>query len=219
MNRTPPEAAMGTVPKKRDPLAEACELVGCFLYHFSRMEQRLDCALIKILELDEDVAPVITANIDFAKKANLVRTAAAHQLKKSPHLPSVQGMFKRVYAMNDARTIVAHCAFEPASGGAVQFKRTQAKDGKIRTKDPKWTKEEFAKACHDLQALDMELIDHVTKVRPVASQGDLFEQFFKESYGSMRDDYYRNLYMLRLLGYKGDYWAYSQRGMHKKTIR
>lgn len=26
-------------------------------------------------------------------------------------------------------------------------------------------------------------------------------------------------YMLRLLGYKGEYWAYSQRGMHKKTIR
>ena len=25
-------------------------------------------------------------------------------------------------------------------------------------------------------------------------------------------------YMLRLLGYKGDYWAYSQSGMRKKTV-
>jgi hypothetical protein len=38
---------------KQDPLAHACELVGRFLYHFGRVERKIDQAVIKLLDLSE----------------------------------------------------------------------------------------------------------------------------------------------------------------------
>ena len=57
---------------KADPLTRACELVGRFLYYFGRVEAQLDEAITKLFKLDATQAPIITSNIDFAKKANIV---------------------------------------------------------------------------------------------------------------------------------------------------
>jgi hypothetical protein len=46
-----------------DRLAHACELVGRFFYHFSRMELQLDTAIAKLFKLDPLYAPIVTANI------------------------------------------------------------------------------------------------------------------------------------------------------------
>ena len=35
-----------------DPLEAACSLVGRFQYHFGRVEQKIDRAVIKLLDLD-----------------------------------------------------------------------------------------------------------------------------------------------------------------------
>jgi hypothetical protein len=53
------------------PLEHACYLVGRFLYHFSRVEQKIDQAIIKLLAIDEKVAPAVTGGIDFSGRSTL----------------------------------------------------------------------------------------------------------------------------------------------------
>jgi hypothetical protein len=137
-----PERAMSNAVG-RDWLSESCELVGRFLYHFSRVEQSLDLTLIKIVGLESEIAPVITANIDFARKVELVRTAAVHQLADHPELDFVKKTIGRIFAANEARKIVAHCAFDPSLHGAVQFRRTHATGGRIAVVNPLWPVEKF----------------------------------------------------------------------------
>jgi hypothetical protein len=60
-----------------DPqLQQACLLVGRFMYHFALVEQKIDQAVIKLLGLDARNAPIVIGLLDFAKKAELVRTSA-----------------------------------------------------------------------------------------------------------------------------------------------
>jgi len=40
------------MPDEPAPPARACELVGLFFYHFSRVEQQLDAAITKLFNLD-----------------------------------------------------------------------------------------------------------------------------------------------------------------------
>ena len=55
---------------------EVCTEIGRFFVEFSRMEAALDEAVLAILKLDEHPAKlVVVAPMDFAKKANLVKTA------------------------------------------------------------------------------------------------------------------------------------------------
>ena len=73
-----------------DPLEAACSLVGRFQYHFGRVEQKIDQAVIKLLNLDEKAAPIVTGSIAFASKLNLVRTSSHQQAvnEKDKHSPT-----------------------------------------------------------------------------------------------------------------------------------
>ena len=62
-----------------DPLERACALVGRFQYHFG-LEQKIDEAVIKLLDLDEKAGQIVIGSLDFFKKTNLVRTSALQQL-------------------------------------------------------------------------------------------------------------------------------------------
>ena len=57
-----------------DDLGQACELVGRFLFHFAGVERRIDAAVAKLFELTDDAADTLTANIDFSRKVNLIKT-------------------------------------------------------------------------------------------------------------------------------------------------
>jgi hypothetical protein len=65
-----------------DPLARACELVGRFLYHFGRVERKIDDAVTKLLGLNDKLTPVVTA-IDFAKEATPRKTLRRHSDQRS----------------------------------------------------------------------------------------------------------------------------------------
>jgi hypothetical protein len=64
-------------------LERAYSLVGRFLYHFARVEQKI--AVIKLSNLDEKAAPIV-AIVDFARKADLVRASAYLQCKAEDNL-------------------------------------------------------------------------------------------------------------------------------------
>jgi hypothetical protein len=116
-----------------DPLERACSLVGRFLYHFSRVEQKIDQAIIKLLDIDEKVAPVVTGGIDFARKVKLVKNCAKEQANNPADEEFADNTCNEVFKINEDRQIVAHSSFEPVSDGGVQFKRTATKDGRVRT--------------------------------------------------------------------------------------
>src|SRR5262245_60951368 len=114
-----------------DPLETACSLVGRFQYHFGRVEQKIDQAVIKLLDLDDKAGPIVTGSVDFAKKVNFVRTSAYQQAGNNNDKQFAEQTCDDVFDINDVRQIVIHSSFEPAPGGGVQFKRTVARKGRV----------------------------------------------------------------------------------------
>jgi hypothetical protein len=149
-----------------DPLQQACLLVGRFQYHFARIEQKIDQALIKLLELDEKGASIVTGSIDFAKKLNLVRTSAYMQATNDKDKQFADRTCIDVFKINVDRRVIVHSSFEPASGGGVQFRRTVANDGRVRIDDQIWDDEKFSKRCSDMRRLEAELDKVIQLIKP-----------------------------------------------------
>jgi hypothetical protein len=118
-------------------------LVGRFQYHFGRIEQRIDQGAIKLLDLDDRAGPIVTGSMDFAKKLNLVRTAASQQAINKQDKKFGEDTCNGLFAVNDVRQLIIHSSFEPAATGGVQFNRTVAKDGRVRFYDQVWGEKEF----------------------------------------------------------------------------
>src|SRR5215813_8080830 len=150
-----------------DPLEEACSLVGRFQYHFGRVEQKIDQAVIKLLDLDDKAGPIVTGSVDFAKKVNFVRTSAYKQGRNDEGKKFADDTCGDVFKINDVRQIVIHSSFEPDPTGGVQFKRTIAKDGRVRADDRVWDDKEFAKHCSEMSALETKLDQLIELIKPV----------------------------------------------------
>src|SRR5262245_29479538 len=159
--------AKGSKPK--DKLARACRLVGLFQYHFGRIEQKIDQGVIKLFDLDDKAGPIVTGSVDFAKKLNLVRTAASQQARNKKDRKFGEDTCKGVFDINDVRQLVIHSSFEPAPTGGVQFNRTVAKDGRVRVYDRVWGEREFNDQYAKMQRLadDLDKLIAVMKHAPV----------------------------------------------------
>jgi hypothetical protein len=133
---TPPNTAMILIPRaqrRADGSSRfAGALVGRFQYHFGRIEQKIDQAVIKLLDLDDKAGPIVTGSVDFARKLNFVRTSAYQQAVNDDDKRFADHTCDRVFKINNVRQIIIHSSFEPASNGGVQFRTTAAKDGRVR---------------------------------------------------------------------------------------
>lgn len=152
-----------------DPLEAACSLVGRFQYHFGRVEQKIDQAVIKLLDLDDKAGPIVTGSIDFAKKVNFVRTAAYEQQSLNDKDKAfAKKTCDDVFEINNpVRQIVIHSSFEPASGGGVQFKRTVAKEGRVQLLDQVWEDKDFSKHYEKMKELEAALERLIQLVKPI----------------------------------------------------
>lgn len=151
---------------KQDSLARACELVGRFLYHFGRVERKIDDAVIKLLDLSEKLTPVVTA-IDFARKLRLVQLSADIQISDAGEKKKARGIFSRVYAVNDDRTgVIAHSDFDAAPGGGVQFGKVTTKDGRVLDVGPLWLDAQFNASYDEMNTLETELGQLIKLLKP-----------------------------------------------------
>jgi hypothetical protein len=150
-----------------DPLEAACALVGRFQYHFGRVEQKIDQAVIKLLDLDEKAGPIVTGSVDFAKKVNFVRTSAYEQAGNENDKQFAEKTCTDVFDINNVRQIVIHSSFEPAQDGSVQFRRTVARDGRIRVDDQVWDDKKFSKHCSAMVELEKALDKLIGLIKPV----------------------------------------------------
>jgi hypothetical protein len=71
-----------------------------------------------------------------------------------------------VFAVNVVRQIVIHSSFEPHDGG-VQFKRTVARDGRVRVDDQVWNGEKFSEHYSTMRNLETELDRLIEVIKPV----------------------------------------------------
>ena len=154
-----------------DPLQQACLLVGRFQYHFGRIEQKIDQGVIKLFDLDDKAGPIVTGSVDFAKKLNLVRTAASQQARNKNDRKFGEDTCKGVFDINDVRQLVIHSSFEPAPTGGVQFKRTVAKDGRVRVYDQVWGEKDFNDQYAKMRRLAADLDKLVDVIKPVPTGG------------------------------------------------
>jgi hypothetical protein len=152
---------------KLDPLEKACSLVGRFQYHFGRLEQKVDQAVIKLLDLDERTAQIVTGSVDFAKKLNFVRTSAYEQAATPQNKKFADDACNSVFGINTTRQPVIHSSFEPTSDGRVQFRRTVAKDGRVRIDDTVWDDKEFSKHTTKMSTLEADLDKLIEIIKPV----------------------------------------------------
>ena len=140
-----------------DELSLACQKVGLFFHKFALLEQEINERIVDMLELKGDAADVVTHSLDFFKKLNTLWIVAIGRTP-SEKKKRVERIFKAIAKRNDNRQIMAHCRFEPVNG-SVQFRRTVAKDGKVRVqdKDHLWSSEKFEKAFLELDDLRTKL--------------------------------------------------------------
>ncbi len=71
-----------------------------------------------------------------------------------------------VFAVNNVRQTVIHSSFEPHDGG-VQFKRTVARDGRVRVDDQVWDDKEFSKHYSEMRKLEADLSKLIELIKPV----------------------------------------------------
>lgn len=160
--------------EKPDPLTRACELVGRFNYHFGRLEERLNAAIAKLFRLDEVSADILTANIDFVRKVNIVRSAVVAQ-NASPAekwlTKEIDEAFSGVLGINTDRQIVAHSSFEAHNTGGVVFDRLVARDKLVRNQIV-WTEQQFAQRFERMRTLERELESVLRHIEPYVPKLD-----------------------------------------------
>jgi hypothetical protein len=155
----------------RDPLEQACALVGRFQYYFARVEQKIDQAVIKLFDLDEKAGAIVTGSVDFAKKLNFVETSADQQAANDVDRRFGKDTCDDVFAVNTARQIVIHSSFEPALNGRVQFKRTVASHGRVRVDDPVWDETKFSDYYEKMIRLEADLNSLILLIKPLPPFG------------------------------------------------
>jgi hypothetical protein len=108
--------------EKRDPLSAACELVGRFQYHFSKIEAALNQGVARVLDLNDTTKDIVCANLDFIKKIAIVKTAVTVQFVDTDG--SLSDILDRAAGINNPdRQIVIHSTFEPFGKDGVRFIR------------------------------------------------------------------------------------------------
>ena len=149
-----------------DPKQRSWAQVGGFMYHFARVEQKINQAVIKLTELDAKSAPVVEL-IDFAKKVDLVQKSAyAQTTENAKDKEFAKDVCSKAFTMNQYRRIVAHASFEP-TGDGVQFSRAvTSKRGEVLPVTEPWTEADFTKCYAEMGALETDLDKLIELLKP-----------------------------------------------------
>jgi hypothetical protein len=131
--------------KESEQLLLACQKVGLFLHKFALLEHEMNERIVEILKLNDDAADVVARDLDFIKKWKLLETVVVggQPAGKKKHVKTI---LNAISDQNNHRKVAAHCRFEPAANGSVQFRRTRAEH-------PLWTETDFAERFKKLDEL------------------------------------------------------------------
>ena len=139
-----------------DELSKACQKVGRFLHDFALVEQEINQRIADILKLKGDAADVVAYTVAFRKKVDMLQIVAL-ETAPSEEKKGIKTLISAIDDQNKNRNLMAHCSFKPAKDEAVQFKSTVATGGKVKVRDPLWTKLQFEQASAKLKKIQEEL--------------------------------------------------------------
>jgi hypothetical protein len=149
---------------KRDPLDVACELVGRFQYHFSKIEAAMNLGIAKVLDLNDSAKDIVCANLDFMKKITIIKAAVASQFVDKDG--SIDTILDRAAGINNPdRQTVIHSTFEP-QGDGVRFVRITTKGGQLTRQVQDWNRARFANIFGCIEILAGELEQVVADLKP-----------------------------------------------------
>jgi hypothetical protein len=157
-----------SLDKDRAPLKMACELVGRFQFHFSRIEEAMNRGIAKVLDLSEGAADIVCANLDFMKKLYIIKSAVALQFADKDG--SFDKLLSKISATNDERQIVIHSTFEPRGDG-VRFVRIVAK-GELDRRTRDWEKQKFDNLFSQMDSHATQLVELVEALQPYKARLD-----------------------------------------------
>jgi hypothetical protein len=150
----------------------ACQQVGEFLYHFSLLEREIDDGIGKLMGIGAGAVDIVTANIDFARKVNVLRSAEVFTADMPDKTRSkfLKDTFSAIMSLNEKRKIVAHCMFSPGKQSAVVFRRAVA-SSRLQVEDVEWSDPQFRsvfaeadKATADMRRIIEELVPYAPKL-------------------------------------------------------
>lgn len=98
-----------------DPRERAWTLVGRFMYHFARVEQKINQAVIKLTELDAKAAPVVELIAFRRKLDDLVRATAYAQATNNADKDFAKDVCNRAFKMDRHRTCRRRSAIQQGS--------------------------------------------------------------------------------------------------------
>ena len=104
-------------------------LVGEFMASFAYLESELNRSVERLLGLGTLEGSIVTANIMFGAKANILLVAA--QVKSAQGVAWTEAAVRdieKVAKMGTQRNIIAHNMFGPDPNGRVRFLMTKAKN-------------------------------------------------------------------------------------------
>jgi len=149
-----------------DRLSETCELVGRYLYYFSRMELELDRCIMKVFCLKQDAANILTADMPIGAKLDIVGAMIESQFSGKQRLSLLKILNKIRDVNQEDRVTIAHSTFEAHGKDTVRFHRLTVKQGKRKLKSPAWTTTDFKKKFDKLEEWSSELRQLVNELEP-----------------------------------------------------
>jgi hypothetical protein len=149
----------------RDPLSTACELVGRFQYHFSRLEASVNQGVAKVLNLDDVARDIVCSNLDFLKKINLIKAAIREQFVDKGEA-AIKALSKVAEINGQNRQTVIHSTFEPLGHDGVRFRRVLTKEGELNREPKDWPNATFIGLFKRMEAIAAELDQVVANLKP-----------------------------------------------------
>jgi hypothetical protein len=132
------------------------------MHDFALVEHEIDAGIAELLSLNDFAAAVIADSMTFHIKANCFGTIAIKLAPKEEKKELEKLINEIIHEASSNRNMMAHSRFELADGEAVQFRRTTARERKVTTHDPLWSKEDFEKKSKRF----MEIAERLRKIRP-----------------------------------------------------
>jgi hypothetical protein len=168
-----------------DKTTQAQLLVGRFLYYWAFLEAEINTSLGKALGLTSAETFIVTRNMAFQSKVNVLKTFINFQGNSKWGIALTKALSEAAGLAESARNIIAHEPFGVSDDGqAVEFIRIVAR-GELKFPEIIWTPAKFNDAYEQMEVLGRTLADNIPNVellraavaanlRTVAPAGGLF---------------------------------------------
>lgn len=140
-------------------LARACHDVGVFMHCFALTEASLDAAVAAALGLDDLQKYIVSANVPFANKVHIARSALAVSYIDDKLQKHHQRHLNKLLSLNTDRVMVAHYLFGPNDDQtATDFLYTKAKSD-LDITPITWEPKDFLRRYNSLSRIRAKLLD------------------------------------------------------------